>query len=74
MDVQGAEVDIIKGGKLLISKASQIILEVPLEHVEYNLGAPNRKEYFDAMFSLGFTNYEILEDIHGLQQDILFTR
>jgi FkbM family methyltransferase len=74
MDVQGAEVDIIRGGKELISRTAEVLLEVPHENVEYNLGAPNRKEYFDAMAELGFNNHVVIEDIRGLQQDILFTR
>jgi FkbM family methyltransferase len=74
MDVQGAEVDIIRGGVSLLSRADKVLLEVPQDNVEYNIGAPGRKEYFNVMAELGFTNYEILEDIRGLQQDILFTR
>lgn len=74
MDVQGAEVDIIRGGKELVSRATQVLLEVPHENVEYNLGAPDRKEYFDAMEELGFVKHVVIEDIRGLQQDILFTR
>jgi FkbM family methyltransferase len=74
MDVQGAEVDIIRGGKGLISRADYILLEVPHHNVEYNIEAPKRGEYFDVMAELGFINHEVLEDIRGLQQDILFTR
>jgi FkbM family methyltransferase len=74
MDVQGAEVDIIRGGTALLSRSSKVLLEVPHNDVEYNLGAPDRAEYFDVMAELGFTNHEVLEDIRGLQQDILFTR
>lgn len=74
MDVQGAEVDIIRGGKGLISRANALLLEVPHHNIEYNIGAPDRSEYFDAMEELGFVNHEVLDDIRGLQQDILFTR
>ena len=74
MDVQGAEVDIIRGGKGLISRANALLLEVPYQDVEYNIGAPARSEYFDIMAELGFTTHEVLDDIRGLQQDILFTR
>lgn len=74
MDVQGAEVDIINGGKQLISKASRVLLEVPIDGVEYNLGAPTRAAYFEAMASIGFTNYEVVENINNLQEDILFTK
>jgi FkbM family methyltransferase len=74
MDVQGAEVDIINGGKKLISRATSVLLEVPVENVEYNKGAPSRNMYFDTMNELGFKQHQILEDIRGLQQDILFTK
>lgn len=74
MDVQGAEVDIIRGGEVLLSKASQVLLEVPMEGVEYNLGAPSRAEYFKAMAEVGFTNYAVVENINNLQEDILFTK
>jgi len=74
MDVQGAEVDIIKGGKVLLSKASTVLLEVPVEGVEYNLGAPSRAAYFEAMSEIGFTKYSVVENINNLQEDILFTK
>jgi hypothetical protein len=74
MDVQGAEVDIIKGGKGLLSKASQVLLEVPMEGIEYNLGAPTRADYFKAMAEVGFTNHTVVENINNLQEDILFTK
>jgi FkbM family methyltransferase len=74
MDVQGAEVDIIKGGPKLISKASKILLEVPVQGIEYNIGAPGREVYFKVMQDLGFNNYEIVANINNLQEDILFTR
>lgn len=74
MDVQGAEVDIIKGGTGLISRANSLLLEVPYQDIEYNIGAPNRSEYFNIMEELGFMKHEVVDDIRGLQQDILFTR
>jgi FkbM family methyltransferase len=74
MDVQGAEVDIIKGGKVLISKASKVLLEVPMEGIEYNLGAPKRADYFKAMAEVGFTSYTVVENINNLQEDILFIK
>ena len=38
IDVQGSEVDIIKGGVETLKHASKMIVE--LQHTEYNLGAP----------------------------------
>ena len=74
MDVQGAEVDIINGGRALINRANNVLLEVPMEGVEYNLGAPNRETYFRVMAELGFTKHAVVEIIGNLQEDILFTR
>lgn len=74
MDVQGAEVDIIAGGKKLLSRASEVLLEVPMEGVEYNTGAPSRRAYFEVMKDLGFLNYRVVENIRNLQQDVLFTK
>lgn len=74
MDVQGAEVDIIKGGKKLIGKADKVLLEVPVEGIEYNIGAPTRDVYFEAMSELGFKTYTVVENIRNLQEDILFTK
>lgn len=74
MDVQGAEVDIINGGRTLIDRADKVLLEVPMEGVEYNLGAPDRETYFKVMAELGFTKHVIVEIVGNLQEDILFTR
>ena len=74
MDVQGEEVDIVNGGKGLISRASKVLLEVPVEGIEYNIGAPPRKIYFKVMSELGFNNYSVVENIRNLQEDILFTK
>jgi FkbM family methyltransferase len=74
MDVQGAELDIIKGGKKLCKKAKGILLEVALK--EYNLNSPLHDEVVEYMESIGFIKKEILEDLayNGeiYHQDILF--
>lgn len=72
MDVQGSEVDIIKGGTELLKRAKEVILEVPKGNNTYNIGAPHRDLYFDAMYELGFMTYEVLENINNLQEDIRF--
>jgi len=74
LDVQGSEVDILNGGINLINRASEVIMEVPLDGIEYNIGAPNRKTYFDTMKKLGFNSYEIISNINNLQEDIKFTK
>jgi FkbM family methyltransferase len=52
MDVQGAEMDIIKGGLDTISKTKVLILE--LQHREYNKGAPLRETVISYLNSIGF--------------------
>jgi len=81
LDVQGAELDVLRGGPDLTSKARWIQLEVPVDGVKpYNIGAPTRKEVMDYMNSIGFQVAQILEDVPHpisreiIQQDILFER
>ena len=55
MDTQGSELDILRGGKNLISRSSIVILEV--SYVEYNLGAPLAEEVIEYMTEIGFDKY-----------------
>lgn len=52
MDVQGAELDVIKGAPDCLTNAKDIIIE--LQEVEYNRGAPRAPEVIDYMKSIGF--------------------
>jgi FkbM family methyltransferase len=52
MDVQGAELDVLKGAKETIKTAKHIILE--LQRVEYNKGAPLKDTVIAYMDSIGF--------------------
>jgi len=52
LDTQGSELDILKGGKDLVSKSKAVILEVA--YIEYNEGAPTSEELTDYMNSIGF--------------------
>ena len=74
IDTQGSELDILKGGKKLVSRASVIVLEVA--YVEYNEGAPTAKEITDYMNQIGFTEkMSIGEHYEGdkiIQKDLLF--
>lgn len=76
IDVQGAELDILKGGTRLVTNAKGIILEV--SYSEYNVGAPKAYDVYNYMKDIGFLPATILENIlHPLdntfiQQDILF--
>lgn len=79
LDVQGAELDILKGGPVIVSKAKALLLEVPLE--EYNIGAPTKEEIEEYISGLGFSKqYELGDICHPLkpgtiiQKDILYVR
>lgn len=75
IDVQGAELKVLKGGTNLVKQTSFIILELPFMG-EYNKDAPNFKEYINYMDSINFIPYEIIE-VHKhkeimIQIDIIF--
>src|SRR5262245_61495989 len=46
-DVQGAEIDVLRGGRRALAHARLVLLECPI--VEYNVGAPRIDEYFRFM-------------------------
>lgn len=52
MDTQGSELDIIKGAKISVEHAKDIILE--LQNVDYNKGAPKAPEVIDYMNSIDY--------------------
>jgi FkbM family methyltransferase len=54
MDVQGAELDVLKGAQETLSNCNHVILEC--QSVEYNKGAPLKDEVITYMESLGFEN------------------
>ena len=76
IDVQGSELDIIKGGLEIIKSAKGILMEVSL--VEFNLGAPTKQEVLVFMKEIGFEPVEIIANINHpmfhtqIQEDILF--
>ena len=80
MDVQGAELDILKGGEKTMRNAAYALLELSL--VEYNQGAPLIGEVVDKMIDYGFCMVDILEyhrfaHLYGgaiFQLDILFKK
>ena len=52
MDVQGAELDILKGARICLSNCSDVILEA--QHVDYNVGAPKVQDIILYMSTIGF--------------------
>jgi FkbM family methyltransferase len=76
LDVQGAEIDVLKGAGDLLDDCSLLLAECPI--VPYNLGAPELKEYLDYFKSAGFSPLRITEQHSSkgslLQIDILFLK
>jgi FkbM family methyltransferase len=76
LDVQGAEIDILKGAGDLLDGCSLLLAECPI--VPYNLGAPELKEYLEYFKSVGFSPLRITEQHSSkgilLQIDILFLK
>jgi len=70
MDVQGTELDIIKGGYFTCTEAKGILLEVALK--EYNQGSPLHDEIVDYMKSIGFKKAEILENLPYVVQKVYY--
>lgn len=52
MDIQGAELDVLKGAQYTLQNCKDVILE--LQHTEYNKGAPQKDEVIEYMKSIGF--------------------
>lgn len=52
IDVQGAELDILKGGEETLKSVKDIIIE--LQHTEYNKGAPNADQVIAYLNDRGF--------------------
>lgn len=66
LDVQGAELEILRGSGNLLNTVEHIILELP--KVEYNIGAPRADEVIAGLDQLGFRmieSYFCENDIDG---------
>ena len=59
MDVQGAELDVLKGGIETLSRA--MIVELELSLMRYNEGAPLASEIISWMWNHGFEMFEVTE-------------
>ena len=70
IDTQGSELDIIRGGRNTISKASYVILELPIK--EYNLNSPKIEEIIEEMKSLGFDDFTPIDEHRWPNHDNLF--
>lgn len=76
IDVQGSELDIIKGGLQLIKKAKALLLEVSIE--EFNIGSPKKETVFAFLQDIGYVPVKKIADLNHpihhtlVQQDFLF--
>ena len=69
LDVQGAEYDILEGGRKTILRSGHVLIEVSL--LEYNLGAPQIEHIVNKMKEYGFVIEDIL-DYQRSSENILF--
>lgn len=78
LDVQGYEIEVLRGAKNLLSKAEVVILECSL--IEYNEGAPLFAEVVSFMGENGFSTYDFCglmrrkSDGALFQVDVVFVR
>ncbi len=70
IDVQGAELDILKGGQTIINNAKYLIIE--LQNVEYNRGAPLENVTIEYLQSNGWEILESKFSNNGPDADYLF--
>jgi FkbM family methyltransferase len=74
MDVQGSELDIIKGALPIIKRTDALLLE--LQTLEYNKGAPMASDVISYLQGIGFDMVDILNlmysENHLIQVDVLF--
>lgn len=72
IDVQGAELDILKGAQNTLQQCKDLIVEI--QHAEYNIGAPQRDEVIAYIESLGFRLVTELFSSTKYDGDYHFTR
>lgn len=70
IDVQGAELDILKGGQTIINNAKYLIIE--LQNVEYNRGAPLENVTINFLNKNGWEIVESKFSNNGPDADYLF--
>lgn len=72
IDVQGAEIDILRGGQNTIKHAQKMIVE--LQHMEYNLGAKLCDESRKIIEDMGWICTDPLFQNNGCDGDYAFSR
>ncbi len=65
LDVQGAEVEVIKGGMLTFQKAKWLQVEVPV--FEYNIGSPSIYNLLGNLKAIGFYPFDIAQILFNVR-------
>ena len=65
LDVQGAELEVIKGGMITIQKAKWLQIEIPL--LEYNIGAPSMYSLLGNLKAIGFYPFDIAQILFNVR-------
>jgi hypothetical protein len=69
LDVQGSEIDVIRGAKKIIERTDVVLMEMNL--LNYNEGAPALNVVIQELDNLGFSVFDICDE-HRTHQGILF--
>ena len=65
LDVQGAELEVMKGGMITIQKAKWLQIEIPL--LEYNIGAPSMYSLLGNLKAIGFYPFDIAQILFNVR-------
>lgn len=72
LDVQGAELDILRGGSECLKSVQNMIVEI--QHEEYNEGAPRAPETIPAIEAMGFRMVTAIDETREIDRDYAFVR
>ena len=73
LDVQGAEVEVIKGGMITVQKAKWLQVEVPI--FQYSIGSPDMYNLLGNLKEIGFYPFDVAQmlfNVRCLYVDIIF--
>jgi FkbM family methyltransferase len=73
LDVQGAEVEVIKGGMITVQKAKWLQVEIPI--FQYSIGSPDMYNLLGNLKAIGFYPFDVAQmlfNVRCLYVDIIF--
>ena len=73
LDVQGAEVEVIKGGMITVQKAKWLQVEVPI--FQYSVGSPDMYNLLGNLKAIGFYPFDVAQmlfNVRCLYVDVIF--